>query len=603
MSHCVVMSRRWRLGGWFTATGLAFLVMSRAAPEWSGDLAPSPLWLATAAATAFVLACPARDRGAAIAGLVVGAVVTAVTVSGDSLRSALSPIAANTIEVLAVVFLTIALLPAGPSIRRTRDALLFLAVAATASALSATIAIADTSSQVIDERWESWWRWALGDLIGQMLVVPIVLTWGAHLITAPTGRRMTELVLTLSGLVGLTVVAMIVDIPLLFTAVPVVMWLSIRFGPRLTAPIALIIAVGVTAASGRGVGPFGDAEGDAVAQAQLFNLAIALSSLIGGAHALRAWRDHLRLAGVLAALPDVVLVRDLDGRIVDSWIPSRHRDATIAMAPGVSSAPPIIDDEPPPVDGPTLVDAPTGTVFERRAATVRGRRTVEFYRDVTSEQQTLKDLRRSEEAFDDARTAEQARIAKAIHDSPLQLLAAAKMRLEAAAADVAEVGDDELVTSAIDLIGQAAVELRGQVTELMPADVEAGEVVPALEQLARRMLEPGISVCATQHVGHIDGRVAATLFQIGREAIANVAKHAHARRVVIDLSGADGETVLKIVDDGVGAAAPAAGPGHIGVALMRERAESIGGHLTLGQRDGAGTELTVRVPATVTETA
>ena len=520
------MSSSARLGGWSAATAILYLVLARAAVDWNGDFVPGPLWLATGAATALALACPHDSRPAVILGTVVGAVTAGLVVYDDTPRTLMTPVAGNLVQLLIVMWSCDRLLPAGPSIRRTRHALLVMAITLVACVVSGAVAVADTASTVVSGRWESWWRWVLGDAIGLLLTLPIALFWEARLITSPRGRKLTELVLTLLGIVSITAVSMVVDTPLLFTTVPLVMWLAIRFGPRITAPLTLVLAITVTTVSGHGAGPFESFGGDAVVQAQLFTLSIALSSLVGGAHALRAWRDHNRLAGLLAAVPDVVLVRDEDGEIVDTWVPPGRHAAVRELAPDAPGAPPIVDDDPLPVEIPVLVTTPAGSVFERRTAQAREDRRVEFYRDVTAEQQAFKDLRRREEALEDAPTAEQARIAKEIHDSPLQLLAAAKMRVETVGAELADDGLVQLLTSAADLIGQSLGELRGQIHALTPADVTAGEVVPALEHLARQVLDPSVEVTTQQAVDRLGGEVSTVLFQVGREAIANVAKHA-----------------------------------------------------------------------------
>ena len=89
------------------------------------------------------------------------------------------------------------------------------------------------------------------------------------------------------------------------------------------------------------------------------------------------------------------------------------------------------------------------------------------------------------------------------------------------------------------------------------------------------------------------------LLRIFHEAIANAVKHSHAQNVEVDLEyGADSLT-LSVRDDGAGfdtGQVIPLGVGHFGLTGMRERAERIGGHLTLRSVPGEGTELVVEVP-------
>jgi signal transduction histidine kinase len=93
--------------------------------------------------------------------------------------------------------------------------------------------------------------------------------------------------------------------------------------------------------------------------------------------------------------------------------------------------------------------------------------------------------------------------------------------------------------------------------------------------------------------------VAAVVLRVLGEALANVDRHAAAAHVVVTLDGDDGALALTIEDDGRGMEAlDEAGPGggHFGIALMRERAASIGGRLTVGPGAAGGTRVRLEVP-------
>jgi two-component system sensor histidine kinase UhpB len=92
--------------------------------------------------------------------------------------------------------------------------------------------------------------------------------------------------------------------------------------------------------------------------------------------------------------------------------------------------------------------------------------------------------------------------------------------------------------------------------------------------------------------------VETALFRIAQEALTNVARHASATTVAVDLIGQDGRLRLRVKDDGVGfeAGGPAT-PGCWGLLTMMERAEAVEGRLAVVSAPGAGTSVEVDVPA------
>jgi signal transduction histidine kinase len=84
------------------------------------------------------------------------------------------------------------------------------------------------------------------------------------------------------------------------------------------------------------------------------------------------------------------------------------------------------------------------------------------------------------------------------------------------------------------------------------------------------------------------------VYRIAQEALANVARHASARRVKVNLRTANG-LELTVRDDGEGFDTGAESDG-LGLNGMAERARLVGGELTIASRPGSGTELCLKVP-------
>jgi signal transduction histidine kinase len=90
---------------------------------------------------------------------------------------------------------------------------------------------------------------------------------------------------------------------------------------------------------------------------------------------------------------------------------------------------------------------------------------------------------------------------------------------------------------------------------------------------------------------------ASSAFRILQEALTNVARHAHARRVIIRLQRTPAYLQLEVVDDGIGISdAQLDGTASLGLVGMRERALACGGELAISGRPGGGTAVLLRAP-------
>ena len=90
--------------------------------------------------------------------------------------------------------------------------------------------------------------------------------------------------------------------------------------------------------------------------------------------------------------------------------------------------------------------------------------------------------------------------------------------------------------------------------------------------------------------------IAACLYHVAQAALRNVAKHAHARRVTVQVQPADGGIRLSVADDGAGFAVAARSLEGLGIVGMQERVRLVGGRLTLTSQVGEGSRVTAWVP-------
>jgi PAS domain S-box-containing protein len=152
-------------------------------------------------------------------------------------------------------------------------------------------------------------------------------------------------------------------------------------------------------------------------------------------------------------------------------------------------------------------------------------------------------------------------------------------------------------------VSEAATAMRDVMGELRPHELDDHGLPPALGRYAdqfsaRAGIAAMVRVGAPYERAALDVEIA--LFRIAQEALNNVAKHAGANSVVISLEYLGTEYVMSIVDDGIGFGASDVPVDRVrpklGMVTMRERAEAVGGRLSIEPNPIGGTRLTVRVP-------
>lgn len=191
------------------------------------------------------------------------------------------------------------------------------------------------------------------------------------------------------------------------------------------------------------------------------------------------------------------------------------------------------------------------------------------------------------------------RIAQALHDSLGQQLSSARLYLDVIqAAHVAGTSvAPHLVSKSVELVSGAIAEVRNVLLDLRPPLLEEQGLAAALDNELRNSPAGGLGVqlalemCPDIGSMRWPDKVEYAVFMIAREAVTNALQHAQARSVMVSLDGDAGFVCLRVEDDGVGIAASLSDgvPGHLGIVGMRERAQAVGGHLTVQARADGGT--------------
>jgi PAS domain S-box-containing protein len=335
-----------------------------------------------------------------------------------------------------------------------------------------------------------------------------------------------------------------------------------------------------------------------------------------------------RLAALLEAAPDGIVITDEDGRIVlvnaeteklfqysraellgepiEMLLPERFRGHHVAYRRGQVT---VSVTRPEGADVELAGRRKDGSEFPvdislSAIETGEGRLVTAFVRDISERleqrlQRVLVERRALLGYLVGAGEEERQRIAANIHDDSIQAITAAGMRLQILRRTVTDPEQLMLLGELESTIQVSISRLRHLLFELRPPALDHEGLAVALRmyldeweaETQYRLYERLVSQPAEE--------TRLILYRIAQEALTNVSKHAQATGVQVVLDERDGGYLVRITDDGVGFVPENAGPvpGHLGLASMRERAELAGGWLRVDSAPQAGTAVEFWIPA------
>jgi len=195
---------------------------------------------------------------------------------------------------------------------------------------------------------------------------------------------------------------------------------------------------------------------------------------------------------------------------------------------------------------------------------------------------------------------ERSRIAREIHDSLAQGLAAIGLHVSAIQSEPSAAGRERHVQKARQLVETNLAEARRSVWDLHPQYLDRQDLVSALGRIAADLGEHAkvrIAIRSTGSPFPLPADVEKNIFRIAQEALANAVRHASARQIEIEMVFERHQVRITIADDGRGFDPGAVSDG-FGLTSMRERAAHVGAAFELQSRPTGGTRVMVDVPAT-----
>jgi signal transduction histidine kinase/ligand-binding sensor domain-containing protein len=211
----------------------------------------------------------------------------------------------------------------------------------------------------------------------------------------------------------------------------------------------------------------------------------------------------------------------------------------------------------------------------------------------------------------EARVSERTRIARELHDTLLQSFQGLLLRFQAVLKILPErpLEARQRLESTLDQAAAAITEGRDAVHGLRSSALETNELADGIKAIAEELTmdasavdSPAIGVEIEGGPRNLNPIVRDETYRIASEAVRNAFRHAHARRIIVEIRYDKRQFRLRIRDDGKGIdqdtlrRQPA---GHFGMPGMRERAEIVGGRLEVWSKVEAGTEIELTIPGNI----
>lgn len=198
-----------------------------------------------------------------------------------------------------------------------------------------------------------------------------------------------------------------------------------------------------------------------------------------------------------------------------------------------------------------------------------------------------------------AQDAERARVARELHDSIAQTLAAVRLQLSATGANA----DAELrnqIVAASTLVGAALEEVKNVSYSLHPRVAEDLGLETALGALAKQVKErSGIHVYFRFTVDgpSVPKKVSATLFRVAQEALRNIEMHSRAKYATVEVVAKEGLVRIEVADDGCGfdPARVASGAQKTGLSTVKDRISLAGGRMKIDSILNGGTRVVAEI--------
>jgi two-component system, NarL family, sensor histidine kinase UhpB len=249
----------------------------------------------------------------------------------------------------------------------------------------------------------------------------------------------------------------------------------------------------------------------------------------------------------------------------------------------------------PELEGPEA--RAIGAAFNRMAGAVEDKVRVESEaREVRSR---LEERRELAALIEQSLEEERRLIAHELHDEFGQSVTAIRSLAMAIAARSSEVPTGEAARLISDEAARLYDAMHGLIPRLAPLSLDSIGLGAALERLVRdtQRRHPAPELVLTQQLDDdLGASVTLAAYRVVQEGLVNALRHAHAQRVMIEVSSTQGRMTVAVTDDGVGLPGEWARPGHFGLRGLAERVEHLGGSLAVRNVEPHGVCVSAEIP-------
>jgi len=511
--------------------------------------------------------------------------------------------------------------------------------------------------------WSTWW---LGDISGALIVTPLLLSWAAPSRMRWNWSRAVEAVLLIACILAIGQLRFAAPIseslshmPFGFLVLPLLLWPAIRFTQREVATSVFILSTMATWGAVQGLGPFQlGTRNEGLLLLQLFMASISITALATNAAFSERGKAAERFQTVIDSAPSamvmvnergkIVLVNsaaqelfgyrgeELIGQAIEMLVPGRFRDAHPEYRAGFVSDPRA---RPMGAGRDLYAVRKDGSEFPveiglNPVETEEGLRVLGAVVDLSERKRTEEALRHAKddleaqvaqrtEALRASRQSlrqlsarilhlqddERRRIARELHDSTGQKLAAMNMNLTLAAREGAGLSERarQALTDSSALAQQVVGEIRTLSYLLHPPLLEELGLGATLRWYVEGFGQrSGIRVRleVPEDWPGAPHEVSLTLFRVVQESLTNIHRHSQSATAQVRLSADDKELLLEVEDQGCGIpreVLESEGVQSLGVGIrgMRERVSQLNGSLEVDSKAG-GTTVRVRLPLPTT---
>ncbi len=205
---------------------------------------------------------------------------------------------------------------------------------------------------------------------------------------------------------------------------------------------------------------------------------------------------------------------------------------------------------------------------------------------------------------------ERNRLAREIHDTLAQGLAATSVQLRLARKNINDTSDaaGQHLDAAQKLVRESLEEARNSIWNMRSHVLEQTDLPSALNAILKQMAdgsETAVSLECRGRVRRLAPVIENNILRVGQEAITNAIKHSKAGKIQVTLDFLENQFQLKVTDDGCGFGSRKPGTGWEGFGLtgMQERAAELKGELAVHSQPGTGTWITLNIPLSGSETS